>query len=522
MNSTPNFIFLERFKKGMSLAIALAVLCQNIFFFSTANVIGSFLVVLAWVLTFKIIMQPNNFIHYTLSSFVVFGFYFTQFCLPVIFTLLEGKPLIYNLDFPISVFIHSFLAFLVLLFSFLLYRNHINSIRNVLTNFLLKLKIFKIPTSRQFWLMGLIGIFAIVVERVVFGRYGEGNAEHVYLKLFAGMEQFAYLPLLLIFPAVFSDHNDLEKFNYSRILIIIYTTVLIILGVMANSRGLFMRGVTTVGLIYFIGLVLGKINYKIFSPKKIVLVSIGLWLLTGPFADLGTAMVIVRGVRGDVTPKVLLEETLRTYQDKEVLRKYKDLADSRVRDWDERYFDNIFLTRFSNLKYSDASLQLAFHMPNPDGQMQDIIFGKYLSTLPQPLLNALELNVDKPWYSKASFGDFLFMRKTGAGYGGFRVGNFMGMGLASFGWWYLGVMFVGAIILYNFIDSFVLRKNVNSAQISIVGFLSILFCFTYFGNSTSSESISTIFHYITRGWFQTVFLYFVLFWIARKASTLIK
>ncbi len=518
MNFTNGYIFLEKFKKGMSFLVVLAVVCQNIFFFSFANSIGSVLVLFAWVLTYRIVMQPKNFLHYTFSSFVVFGFYFTQFCLPLIFTLLEGKPLIFNLDFPISVFIHSFLAFLALLYSFILYKNHINFIRNVLTNLLKKIRIYEIPTSKQFWLIGLIGILSIVAVRVFFGGIGQEKTEHVFLKLFAGLEQFAYLPLLLLFPAVFSDKESVKNSKSSRILIFTYTAVLIILGIMANSRGLFMEGMTTIGLIYFLGLILGKTDYRILSPKKILLVALGFWLITGPLADLGTAMVVVRGVRGDIPPKVLLEETIRNYQDKEALRRYKKLADSRMDNWDERYFDNIFLTRFSNLKYADASLQLAFHMPNPDRQMQDIVFAKYLSTLPQPLLDVLKLNLDKPWYTKASFGDFLFMRKTGVGYGGFRVGNFMGLGLASFGWWYLGVLFVGAIILYNFIDSFVLRTGTWSSRISIVGFLSTLFCFTYFGNSTSSESVTTIFNYITRGWFQTVLLYVVLFWIARKVS----
>lgn len=505
----------------MSLAVALAVICQNIFFFSAANSIGSILVLFAWILTNRVVMKPDNFIHYTFSTVVVFGFYFTQFCLPVIFTLLEGKPMIFNLDFPVSVFIHSFLAFLILLLSFNIYRNHIDFIRNVLTRILKKIRIYEIPSKKEFWIVGIIGVISIVIEKVVFGGFGEGKADHVYLKLFAGMEQFAYLPLLLLFPAVFSRYENLKNYKSSRILIFTYTAVLIALGIMANSRGLFMRGVTTVGLIYFLGLLIGKTDHEIFTPKKILIASLGIWLLTGPLGDLGTAMVAVRGIRGDIPPKVLLDETIKTYQDKEALAMYKKIAGSKSGEWDEVYFDNIFLTRFSNLKYSDASLQLAFHIPNPDGQMQDVIFGKYLSTLPQPLLNILKFDLDKPFYAEASFGDFLFMRKTGTGYGGFRVGHFMGLGLASFGWWYLAVLFGGAIILFNFIDSFVERTGIGSSRISIVGFLSTLFFFTYFGNSTSSESVTTIFHYITRGWIQTVLLYVVLFWIARKVSKIL-
>lgn len=513
-----NYVFLEKFKKGMSFALVLAVIGQIIFFFSLANSIGAILVLTTWFLTCKVVMQPYNFLHYTFSSFVIFGFFFTQFCLPVIFTLLEGKPMIFNLNFPISVFIHSFLAFLILLLAFKIYKNHINFIRNVLTKILERIRIYRIPTSKQLWIIGIIGVLTIIIERVVFGGFGEGKVDRVFLKVFTGMKIFAYLPLLLFFPTVFCDSKGLRNFRTPKFLIIIYTAVLILLGILANSRGLFMQGVTTVGLVYLLGLMLGKTDYRIFSPKKMGLVLIGLWLITGPLVDLGTAMVVVRGVRTEISSKELLEETFRTYQDKEVLRRYKELADLRVRDWDETYFDNIFLARFSNLKYSDASLELAFHLPNPDGQMQDIVFRKYLSTLPQPLLNVLQINLDKGYYSKASFGDFLFMRNTGVGYGGFRLGNFMGLGLASFGWYYLAILLVGAIILYNFMDSFVLQIDFRSSQISIVGFLSILFCFTYFGNSTSSESVTTIFNYITRGWFQTVLLYVVLFWIARKVS----
>lgn len=512
-----NHTFLSIFKKWMSFAVILAVILQNIFFFTAANLIGAFFVLLSWCLMYNLVLKIHNFRKYTLSSFLILGFYFTQFGLPVIFTILEGKPLIFNLDYPVSVFIHSFLAFLGLLGAFIFYKNHNNPIRKFLTSFLKKLNFYNIPTKLQFWIIGIMGLSSIVVQRVIFGGYGEDEASSEFLSFIQGMQPYAYLPLLLLFPAVFSDSENYGKLKAPLYLVVIYIAVLVILGMMANSRGLFMRGITTVGLVYFLGLILGSLDFRILKARNVIIAFLGIWLITGPLSDLGTAMVSIRGIRGDIPPKALMEETFRTYQDKDALRTYRKLANVQITDWDETYFDNIFLARFSNLKFSDASLHQAFQIKNPDGQMQDVVYGKYLSLLPQPLLNLLGVPLDKDFYANASFGDFLYMRNSGVGYGGFRTGNFLGMGLASFGWWYLGVLFIGAILLFNFIDSFVLYER-ESYHLSVIGLLSILFCFTYFGVSTPSESVTNSFHYITRGWMQTVLLYVLLFWIARKVS----
>lgn len=515
-----NQIFLSVFKKWVSVIVFFAVILQIIFFFTTANIVGSFIVLLTWCLVNNIVLKAYNIRKYTFSCFILLGFYFTQFGLPVIFTLLEGKALIFNLNYPVSVFIHSFLAFLVLLSAFNLYKNHINFIRKSLTTLLQKWKIYEIPTKGQFWIIGILGLASIVLQKVIFGGFGEAKHTSEFLSFLTGIQPYSYLPLLLMFPAVFSNRENYQKLKVPPVLIIAYIAILVVLGIMANSRGLFMQGITIVGLVYFLGLIAGRLDFQILKARNVLIVFAGIWLITGPLSDLGTAMVSVRGIRGDIPPKLLMEETFHTYQDKEALRVYRKLADNNVQDWDERYFDNIFLSRFSNLKFSDASLHQAFQINNPDGQMQEIVYDKYLSVFPQPLLNLLDVPLNKNFYTNASFGDFLYMRNSGTGYGGHRTGNFLGMGLASFGWWYLGILFIGAVLLFNFIDSFVLYKN-GSYQLSVIGLLSILFCFTYFGISTPSESVTSVFHYITRGWIETVLLYILLLWIAKRLSAVL-
>lgn len=515
-----NHIFLSIFKRWMSFTLFLAVILQNIFFFTSATLISSFFVLLSWCLLHNIVLKAYNIRKYTLSSFLLLGFYFTQFGLPVIFTLLEGKALIFNLNYPVSVSIHSFSAFLVLLMAFILYKNYLNFIRKSLTSFLKLFNFYEMPTKVQFWLIGIMGLLSIVVQKVIFGGFGEDKPTSELLSFLTGIQNYSYLPLILLFPAVFSDSANYEKLKVSPPLVITYIAVLVILGMMTNSRGLFMQGLTIVGLVYFLGLLLGRLDFRIMKARNVLIAFAGLWLLTGPLSDLGIAMVSVRAIRGDIPPTTLFEETFRTYQDKEVLKIYGKLADGEVQDWDESYFDNIFLSRFSNLKFSDASLQQAFRINNPDDQMQEVVYRKYLSVFPQPILNLIDVQVNKIFYTNASFGDFLYMRNSGTGYGGHRTGNFLGMGLASFGLWYLGVLFFGAILLFNFIDSFVLFEK-RSNHLSVIGLLSVLFCFTYFGISSQSESVTNIFHYITRGWIETVLLYILLLWLAKRFSAIL-
>ena len=514
------FVFLSKLKKGIYFSVISAVALQIIFFSSVPNAFGSCSILLSWVFTHDIIMKPENFLKYTFSSFIVFGFYVTQFYIPLVFTLLEGKPLVYNLKYPISVFLHSILAYGCLLIAFTLYKRQLNFPRKVLTVFLNKFEFFKVPTRSQIWIMGGLGALSLVASRIFFAGARTTGTE--VLKFIVGLEPFSYLPFLLLFPSILADGGRKNNLKVSTTIIVVYILFLIVLGTMANTRGLFMRGITIIGLLFFLALVIGKINHRIIKLRNIVIASVGFWILTGPLSDLGTSMVMVRNLRTDISPKELLVETLEIYEDKDAVRQYKQSARTKVRDWDETYFDNIFLTRFSNLKYSDASLEQAFRMSNPDEEMQDVVYMKYLSVLPQPLLDIMGISLNKSYYGEASFGDFLYLRASGTGYGSFRTGNFMGMGLASFGWFYLVVLLMGAVLLFNFVDSLVLKEYRGIAgRYSVAGLLSVLLCFTYFGVSTPSESITTIFHYITRGWIQTIILYALLFGIARKLSRIL-
>jgi cytochrome c oxidase subunit IV len=228
-------------------------------------------------------------------------------------------------------------------------------------------------------------------------------------------------------------------------------------------------------------------------------------------------MVIVRGQRADISPQKLLSATIDVYKDKTELSNYKNnqLSNKGNDGWDESYLDNLFLARFCNLKYNDASLALSKKIPNPDPQFIDFTFKRLLATFPAPVLSLFDISIqEKSYVNSMSFGDFLYYRAEGQIYalGGFRTGQFAGTGMATFGWWYLLVLGIAIIPVFFLVDIFYVKKNIKNSNkviycISICGLLLLINIFQFL----SFESLSQIFSFIIRGWFQIVFLYIVLF-----------
>ena len=367
--------------------------------------------------------------------------------------------------------------------------------------------------------MGFIGLMAILVKKVFFKLNDEDNSSSEIVNLIAGFAPFAFLPFLIPFKKVFSFKYE----SYSKLILILYFILLILIGVLVNSRGLFMQGLLIVGLVYFLGLLTKKFDYRIFKIKTILTISIVGLIVTGPISDLGTSMVVVRSMRSDISATQLMNETINVYQNKEELLKYKKLSKVIVTDWDETYFDNIFIARFSNLKFADASLEQAFKLKNlPNESIQNTVVDKIWAILPQPILNFLDIQIDKTKINEGSLGDYLYSKNSDSGMGGFRTGNFVGLGLASFGWWYLMVLFIGSFLLYNFVDAFVVYRNkLGMYMPSVLGLMSLDFFFTFFGISSASESVTTIFHYIIRGWIQLVILYIIVYYISKKISQIL-
>ncbi len=185
-----------------------------------------------------------------------------------------------------------------------------------------------------------------------------------------------------------------------------------------------MNGFTAMGVLFFLALLLGRIDFRKFQLRHFIVAIAGLLLLTGPLADIGTAMVIVRNERETVSATRLISKTFDAFENKRQLEIYKIAIANTTSDWDEKYFDNIFLSRFCNLKYNDEGLKQYNRIGHVDPKMTEYSINKFWSVLPSPILKVLQVKVDKESTINASFGDHLYTRASGNnGLGGFRTGS---------------------------------------------------------------------------------------------------
>ena len=292
---------------------------------------------------------------------------------------------------------------------------------------------------------------------------------------------------------------------------------------MANARGLFMQGLTSMALVFFLGLLIDKFDYRIFKMKYVIIGMMSFWIITGPLSDIGTAMVVVREQRSDISSQELLNKTLLVFQDKQAISNYKKLALSNIgADWDEIYFDNIFLARFCNLKFNDSNLLQGLKIKENDTRMLNYSIDRFWAILPSPILEVMQIDIDKKSVTSNSFGDYLYFCNGGENaLGGFRTGNFAGTGMAAFGWWYLVILGIGMIPLFFLIDLFTFnfkKKGTTKVFFSLVGLILISTIFTFWGTSSASESVVSIYTFIVRGWLQSVLLYFVVFKLSSSLS----
>ncbi|MET0465741.1 MAG: hypothetical protein ABW007_21445, partial [Chitinophagaceae bacterium] len=297
----------------------------------------------------------------------------------------------------------------------------------------------------------------------------------------------------------------------------IFVILLFLVSIGRNNRGAFMFGFTGLAFGYFIGLMLSYFNPKVLTRRNLIIAGLALWLITGPLADLGTAMVIVRGQRGSVTRDELIRLTLETYGDKEAIeRRREESSGVSATGWDETYLSNIFLSRFSNLKFNDASLEIADKIGGVDPVATTYAIEKPLAVFPQPVIDIFGLDIDKKRVNSSSYGDVLFERGGGANaLGGFRVGHFAGFGMASFSWFYLGFLFVLVIPCFFLWDVIVLKVRENKGNVpyknifALTGLLSTTAIFQFM----QFENVLNMIQFILRTWIQMVFLYLVLLYM---------
>ena len=241
-------------------------------------------------------------------------------------------------------------------------------------------------------------------------------------------------------------------------------------------------------------------------------------------------MLLVRDQRKDIPPSELIELTLEALDDKQAIenKKKESVAEPVDFDWDERHLDNLFTARFANIKFNDGSLITYSKVGMYDPDMQDFSIDQLLASLPEPVLKMFKLDVDKETLHALSYGDYLYI--LSGGYGtptGWRVGHMAGIGMATFGWWYLAFLGVIMLPIFYLIDKFFRPKKEfesdesdepsapeDKFKFSLCAVLALTPIFQFMLMETVVYGVT----YLMRGWIQMVLLYFLMFHVSRIIS----
>lgn len=475
---------LRKLYKGGLTILIFCTLLECLFHFAIENINGCLVMIYGWILWGHYVFKRDNLINFCLPTLAVTGYIFMYFFLPLIITLIEGKPLTFKFEVPYLFWFNLFINVTVIIaaFSFSKRRFHQS---NFLHRIWTKIGFYHIPKEREIWTLAILGLVALLYNVVT--RQGDdisfdemqGNATGGFLgSIFSQLEVYACVPLFLFFKKYYGDFGKLN----SRRLIIIYIVFEVALCIATTRRSIVAYPVLSICMIFLIySIINGK---KLLTFKKGILVCFGIYLITGPVVDLFGAMALAR--HKDFS-KETLNEMIQLYEDKEKLHESFQYLSAFVNKdspnnfgWSEYYVDNILLDRFCNLRVQDASLYYASKLGYMNTAMAEFTKDFVVFRIPTFLTNIM----GEKKVVRTSPGD-LFVEQYfhEAHHIGQKVAGDIGIGLYMLGYFYYPVAFILYFLLFYVLASLTRVKN-GSLILNLFIMISFARYFMYFVNAT--------------------------------------
>ena len=273
--------------KWILVLLCVLSLFEMVFYPEIENIYGCGTFIIGWLFLHFFVMKYRNAKKCFLPFISLFGLGICFYFMPLLMTLVEGKPLTFRFQNPYLTFNYQLLNLVMLILAFRLclriYRPN-----NVLSKLWNKIGYFTPPSDKQIWVMGFIGIFSQVFLLTIMGTE-DAEAENLgFLGHLLGVTKvFACFPILLLFKKLYSN-NTFTKTEKGPI--IIYLIVLAALGLATGKRTMIFSSFVTIAMCYIVPLF--SENKKIFSRKSVVYGFIAGYLVTGPLADLAAAMAL--------------------------------------------------------------------------------------------------------------------------------------------------------------------------------------------------------------------------------------
>lgn len=414
---------------------------------SMANIACASIIFVTAVVTIRLLFVRSVIQAAPLPFVCVFGFNVGTLSGALVVQTLSFRAVDFNLREPVMTFAACSGFQAALLVGFFIVRHGRVAARLARcgnTRIVVPLGLMTMPSEAQLWFLGLVGCAALGWTATVMYtgtiQYGDVGSKAAFGFLF-----LAYAPYLIPLRGTYGRVDTRTK-RGTWVALCGYTVVLIVVGILRNSRGAFATGVMALVASATLALVLGQLRLTKRSARALASAALVALLIGPALSDLSTAMIVVRSHRESISSSALLRETLETFQDKEGLERYRRsiLTLDSDSDYDETYVGNPFFARFVVTKFFDNTLSYRW---NQDGLYRDAVWRmtteKLVALLPSPVLAALGVATKKDDLD-FSIGDYLYYLQSGIGLGGHRTGSPVGHGLALFG----GFFFLAAVPIY--------------------------------------------------------------------------
>jgi len=375
---------------------------------------------------------------------------------------------------------------------------------------------FTPPTDKQIWAMGAIGIISQILLLSIMGT-DEAKPENLgwFGHLLGVTKVFSCFPVLLLFKKLYTGMQLSYKNTKS---IIMYLVLLSALGLATGKRTVIFSSFVTILMCYIVPLF--SENKKLFNKKTVLIGLLGVYLVTGPIADLAMAMALGRDSHGGTSAGKTFDNIVDLYQDKEKLHAMYQFAimvtdneGDNLSGWSEYYVDNIMLDRFCNLRVCDMTIDYANKLGFNNKTMHEYMSNIVLFTLPTPILQTFGYNINKFEYQYTP-GDLLSMESLNIGhYHGYRVAGDVGIGLYLWG----NMYFVFALFIYIAYFYFL----VSTVKVQSDGYLIFplpILCdlFRYYLLFNNGTGMAGVLNNLLRSGWQAIFVYCIIYFGIRK------
>lgn len=507
---------LYSFKKWLGIILYLVIIIELVIFPSLENFCGCLMALVCWLVFSNFFIKRELIVKYPFAFMTFLSIFFYRY-LPLVATLIEGKPITYGFEMPYQTFFFETIMFLVASLAFHLACNNNIKSNSSLQIGLSKLGFFNSYNSSFIWGLGIVGLIARLIA------FGTGTVEYgdVGGKFVSGIIYLIYAPICLLFPSL------LRLKGVSTRPVFIYLTFVFILNIASNSRQAMIAPLGIYLLLFLLNALKNNIKLSsLVSPFKFVAVGVCLVFGLELISDLSLAMLATRTLRRDVSKLELFQKTIETYQDKDLMKQLKAMAaqksgqgnpdaeiESYSTGWNESYLNNFMLNRYANMRITDQTLYYAYKYGFNQELMQNDFKIRLIALLPSPIINFFGISINK---NNLEFSRADLLSRSSLG--NFLVTSHVGDGLATFGYLYFPFQFLLFFIVFKLMNAYVIFTQ-NGVVYSLYGLMNIFFFLGMFRNANGSLVDMT---FILRMFWQGIFTYSIVLFVVKKVTSFIR